>query len=50
MILVEDVITSGKSIIETIDTLEKHKLKVVYVIVLLNRLEDGIINVKKQCF
>lgn len=41
-LLVEDVITSGKSLIETIDEVEKEGLKVTDIVVVLDREQGGI--------
>ncbi len=47
-LLVEDVITSGKSLIETIDEVEKEGLKVSDIAVVLDREQGGIERLKRQ--
>jgi len=49
IILVEDVITSGSSIIETIKKLENNGLIVSLVVVLFNRQTGGLLDVEEQC-
>ncbi|MDO5654947.1 MAG: orotidine-5'-phosphate decarboxylase [Flavobacteriaceae bacterium] len=41
-LLVEDVITSGKSLLETIDEVEKETLKVTDIVVVLDREQGGV--------
>ena len=47
-ILVEDVITSGKSLLETIDEVEKEGLKVTDLVVVLDREQGGIEKLQKS--
>jgi len=45
VILIEDVITTGTSIIESLKILHSHNIEVSYIFVLLNREKGGFINV-----
>ncbi len=45
VILIEDVITTGTSIIESLKILHSHNIEVSYIFVLLNREKNGFINV-----
>lgn len=47
-LLVEDVITSGKSLVETIAEVEREGLKVQDIVVVLDREQGGIEKLKKQ--
>lgn len=47
-LLVEDVITSGKSLVETIDEVEKEGLKVTDIVVVLDREQGGIERLEKK--
>lgn len=47
-LLVEDVITSGKSLVETIDEVEKEGLKVTDIVVVLDREQGGIKRLKEK--
>ena len=47
-LLIEDVLTTGSSILETIETLERHKLIIKDVVVIVARTEEGIQNVEKR--
>ncbi len=49
-LIIEDIITSGKSIIETVEPLEELGLKVNDVIIILDREQGGTQNVKKHGF
>lgn len=49
VILIEDVITSGSSIIETIKKIENNGLIVSLVVVLFNRQTGGLFDVEKEC-
>lgn len=49
VVLIEDVITSGSSIIETIEKIENTGLIVSLVVVLFNRQTGGLLNVEEQC-
>ena len=46
--IVDDVITSGKSIIQAIEKAQEFGLKIVQVLALVDREEDGIENVKEK--
>lgn len=47
-LLVEDVITSGKSLVETIDEVEKEGLNVTDIVVVLDREQGGIERLKEK--
>lgn len=47
-LLVEDVITSGQSLLETIDEIEREGLKVTDIVVVLDREQGGIEKLKKK--
>jgi uridine monophosphate synthetase len=47
-VLVEDVITSGKSLIETIDEIEKEHLKINDIVVVLDREQGGVALLKNK--
>ena len=47
-LLVEDVITSGKSLLETIDEVEKEGLKVTDIVLVLDREQGGIERLKEK--
>lgn len=47
-VLVEDVITSGKSLVETIEEVEKENLKVKDIVVVLDREQGGIEKLRKE--
>ncbi len=47
-LLVEDVITSGQSLLETIDEIEREGLKVTDIVVVLDREQGGIDKLKKK--
>lgn len=47
-LLVEDVITSGKSLIETIDEVEREGLKVTDIVVVLDREQGGVERLKEK--
>ncbi|MDO5509224.1 MAG: orotidine-5'-phosphate decarboxylase [Weeksellaceae bacterium] len=47
-LLVEDVITSGKSLVETIDEVEKEGLEVTDIVVVLDREQGGIEKLKEK--
>ena len=47
-ILIEDVITTGSSLLETIDELEKHGIKIVKVLSIINRGEKGIETIRNR--
>ncbi len=49
-LVVEDIITSGASIIETVEPLAEHSLKVNDVIVIIDRQQGGVQNVEKHGF
>lgn len=49
VVLIEDVITSGSSIIETIEKIENTGLIVSLVVVLFNRQTGGLLNVEEKC-
>jgi uridine monophosphate synthetase len=49
VILIEDVITSGSSIMETVRTLENNGLLVSYVVVLFNRETGGLADTIQNC-
>ena len=48
VIICEDTITTGSSILETISQLEKENIKVVGVVCLFDREEGGVFNIKKK--
>ena len=48
VLVVEDVVTTGSSILETIDTLEKHGLLVEGVVVFLDREQGGVDTIQKR--
>jgi orotate phosphoribosyltransferase len=47
-VLIEDVVTSGGSILESILILEQHGLKVADILVLIDREQNGILNIQKK--
>src|SRR5690606_33605072 len=47
-LLVEDVITSGQSLLETIEEIEREGLKVTDIVVVLDREQGGIEKLKKK--
>jgi uridine monophosphate synthetase len=47
-LIVEDVITTGGSILETIEALEQEKIKVNHVIVCIDREQGGVKNVQQK--
>tara|TARA_Y100001970_G_scaffold7364_1_gene8425 strand:+ start:5778 stop:7196 length:1419 start_codon:yes stop_codon:yes gene_type:complete len=47
-ILIEDVITTGSSLLETIEELETHGIKIVKVLSIINRGEEGIETIRNK--
>ena len=49
VVLIEDVITTGSSIMETVQHLENNGLLVAYIIVLFNRETGGLVDTMEKC-